>query len=144
VDLSHHRTVFPLVLLHCCCPVHAFGGPERHGLDQAEPVALVAIELAGDAGLAIAALDRRNARLQQLVAEEGALVDLAGHARCGRHDLDAVAEALFQLARVAQHQLVGILRDLQLGLGLFVRDDVEHLALKPFPFMLPVKAPVWA
>jgi hypothetical protein len=51
-----------------------------HGLDQAEPVALVAVEFAGDAGPAVAALDRRIAPVvQQLVAEEGGLVDLAGY-----------------------------------------------------------------
>src|SRR6266851_300004 len=61
------------------CPVHAFGGPERHGLNQAEPVPLVAIELAGDAGPGEPALHRSVAGLQELIAEEGALVDLAGH-----------------------------------------------------------------
>jgi hypothetical protein len=98
--------LFPLVLFHCR-RIHAFGGLERHGLDQAEPVALVAVELAGDAGPAVAALDRGIAGLQQLVAGEGALVDLARHARGGRHHFDTVAEPLLDLLGIGQRVLAG-------------------------------------
>jgi hypothetical protein len=60
-----------------------------------------------------------------------------------RHHLDARHPRL-ELLGVGGHVIVLSLIDLQLGVGLLVRDQVEHLALKLFLFMLPVKAPVWA